>query len=80
MKTQKKSRTGKSFTCICPGCGEKIYIRNQLWVGQLVTCSGCEDRLEIIRLDPVILDWEYSPANYEDYIDEELEFGRLARG
>lgn len=69
------TQTGKKRTSKCPACGENIYIKDQLRLGQIVICTGCEEELEIIKIDPIVLDWVYIPDGYESYYDEELEFG-----
>ncbi|MFC2055675.1 hypothetical protein ACFLV7_15470 [Chloroflexota bacterium] len=43
----------------CPSCGERIPIGGHLILHQLVTCCNCEEDLEIVKLDPVILDLPY---------------------
>ena len=75
MTQPRKKSMGK-----CPSCGEYIYLGDQARIGQFLTCSSCEDELEILRLNPVILDWSYFPGENEDYFDEELEFGGRMRG
>jgi lysine biosynthesis protein LysW len=75
MNQPEKKRMGK-----CPSCGENIDLGDRLWVGQLFTCSSCEDELEIIQLNPIVLDWSYNPGDdYYNY-DEKLEFGGRIRG
>lgn len=75
MTHSQKERMGK-----CPSCGEYIYLRDQARIGQLLVCSSCHDELEIIRFNPVILDWSYIPADEGSYYDEEFEFGGRVRG
>jgi hypothetical protein len=59
----------------CPSCGEYTYLGDQMWIGQQITCNSCDDTLEIIKLDPVILDWVFISDNGNHYFDEEFEFG-----
>jgi lysine biosynthesis protein LysW len=69
-----KKRTGK-----CPSCGENIYLGDRARIGQVLNCCSCEDELEVIRLNPIILDWAYIPGDDGNYFDEELEFGGRIR-
>ena len=59
----------------CPSCREKIYIGERARIGQPITCSYCNDRLEIIQLNPVIFDWLYIPSEGSYYFDEEFGYG-----
>lgn len=74
MTQQKKKGLSK-----CPSCGEKFYIGDRAWIGQFITCQNCEDELEIIRLDPVILDWAYLQHEGNHFFEEELEMGYNSR-
>ena len=75
MNQPEKKRMGK-----CPSCGENINVGDHLWIGQLFTCSSCEDELEIIRLNPIVLAWSYTPDDDIYYFDEEIQFGGRIRG
>ena len=74
------NRLGKKGVGKCPSCGEYIYLGDRARLGQLLTCSSCEDELEVIRLNPIILDWSYIPDDDNYGFDEELEFGGPIRG
>lgn len=73
------TQPGKRGMGKCPSCGETIYVGYRSRIGQLVTCCSCDDELEILRLDPIILDWSYIPGDDSYYFDEELEFGGRIR-
>jgi lysine biosynthesis protein LysW len=74
MKVMKKK------TSRCPSCGERIAIGESPKIGQYLICSICDEKVEIVNLDPVILDLIYFPDgngyaydNYEywdDYWEE----------
>ena len=69
MAKSRKRGMGK-----CPSCGEYIFVGDRPRIHQLITCRSCEDQLEIIRLDPIILDWSYIPNEDSYYFAEELDF------
>ena len=69
------NHSGKKGMGKCPSCGEYIYLGDRARIGQFITCSSCEDELEIIRLNPIILDWAYIPRDDSYGFDEEHEFG-----
>jgi lysine biosynthesis protein LysW len=59
---------------VCPSCDTKIRFRNNLYLGQLVTCQECGDVLEVVRLNPVKLDWAFEePFEDDDYDEFEFE-------
>jgi peptide subunit release factor 1 (eRF1) len=55
----------------CPSCGEQILIESFPKMAQRFTCPACEEQLEIINLDPIILDlvFDFSEKrfNYDEY-------------
>ena len=53
MKTRKK-RISR-----CPSCGEMIFIGDRPKIGQYLLCSICDEKVEIVNLDPIILDLIY---------------------
>jgi lysine biosynthesis protein LysW len=67
MKTYKK-RTSR-----CPSCGEKITIGEHPKIGQYLLCSICDEMVEIVNLDPVVLDLIYIPDE-DGYSIDEYEF------
>ena len=59
----------------CPLCGEKIKVGNQPWIGQEFTCPACDAVLEVVKLDPVSLDWPYDDDGYLDAdYDDDYDF------
>ena len=51
----------------CVSCQEMVDAGRQPHLGDVVSCSKCDARLEVIWLDPLELDW---PADdYDDYDD-----------
>lgn len=66
-------RTIKKRTSRCPSCGEKISIGERPKIGQYLLCSNCDEKVEIISLDPVVLDLLFLP-NDGEYSVEEYEY------
>jgi lysine biosynthesis protein LysW len=56
------------FREVCLACGETIFIKKPVMIGQIVNCGYCRAQFEIVELDPLYLDWPYYT---EDYIEEE---------
>jgi hypothetical protein len=55
-------------TAKCPSCKEKIYVGEHPIRGKFILCKFCEEELEIVKLNPVILDWRYDPnSQYESF-------------
>jgi len=44
---------------VCPGCRERAEIGPRIRKGDWVTCSRCGADLEVISVDPLMLDWAY---------------------
>jgi lysine biosynthesis protein LysW len=59
----------------CPLCGEKVKVGARPWIGQEVPCPACDAVLEVVRLNPVSLDWPYEDVYYTaDFDEEEYEY------
>lgn len=67
MKVKKK-RTSR-----CPSCGERISIGERPKIGQYLLCSICDEKVEIINLDPIVLDLLFLPDETEYSFDEDWE-------
>lgn len=50
----------------CPDCGEKIKLWPLLKEGKELICPYCEADLMVVSLDPVELDWAYTPPAEDD--------------
>lgn len=60
---------------VCPDCDEDIRVRGQARLGDLVVCSNCGMRLEVVELDPVELDYELDEdEDWDDYDDEDEDY------
>ncbi len=42
---------------ICPGCRRSMEVDRHVEAGDWVNCPGCEADLEVISLNPLVLDW-----------------------
>lgn len=54
----------------CLSCGEDVYIGHNPKVGSFITCKSCDSLLEIVDLDPIMIDWPY-------YDDDESSFDSM---
>lgn len=57
----------------CLSCGDDISIQGNIKIGNMITCDTCDTQLEIIELNPLMVDWPYYDDDYfdEDYADED---------
>lgn len=59
---------------VCPDCNAEIRFRKSPHLGQLVTCHNCQTSLEVVRREPLELDWAFQDPfdddeEYDDYDD-----------
>ena len=47
----------RNTTAYCPSCGERPIMVQPLKIGQIIQCCFCNSDLEVLKLDPIILDW-----------------------
>lgn len=66
-------RVNKKRTSRCPSCGEKISIGDRPKIGQYLLCSICDETVEIVSLDPIVLDLLYVADDNEYSYDEYWE-------
>ena len=45
------------FRVVCPGCRCPMHVGRHVDVGEWVSCPCCEVDLEVVRLNPLVLDW-----------------------
>ncbi len=67
MKTKTRIRTR------CLVCGEPVHFEKYPRLGEIITCQFCDEKLEVVRLDPIVLDWPWDVdiAVENDYIEED---------
>ena len=53
----------------CPSCGEKVFFVRTPRLGQYVDCQYCEEELEVIDLEPILLDFPLDEGDYDDGFD-----------
>ncbi len=59
----------------CPDCAARIYLGRRPWIGQPVTCDTCDADLEVVAVNPPLLDWagEVGDDVWEKDWEEELD-------
>ena len=73
----------------CPECETRVQLPRTARLGDQLECPECAERLEIISLHPLRLDYAYAPEedleedwewedDEEDDLDEELEVVEVA--
>jgi lysine biosynthesis protein LysW len=62
-------RKAKGAVAECPSCGARVPVGRKLRIGQSVGCPVCRERLEVVWLNPVELDWPIDDQDdsYDDY-------------
>jgi len=63
----------QKITSRCPYCRERIPVGERPKIGKILVCGVCDEQVEIIRLDPVVLDLVYLTESGGNRI-EEYEF------
>ena len=58
---------------ICPDCDEDVVFATRPRLGQVVYCSSCDARLEVVEVDPLELDWALD-AEDDDLDDKDDEY------
>ncbi len=57
----------------CPDCAGRIYLGRKPWVGQPAICDYCDADLEVVKLNPLQLDWADNVPDEDPEEDRELE-------
>jgi hypothetical protein len=60
----------RNTTAYCPSCGERPILVIPLKIGEIIQCCFCKSDLEVLKLDPIILDWPLrsdSSYDHQDY-------------
>lgn len=52
----------------CPECDERVYIKADTELGEVIICEECDSDLELVGLDPFELD-PYVKKNVDEYDD-----------
>jgi lysine biosynthesis protein LysW len=61
----------KPISGICPACGSSMRLRQELRVGDFVTCMECDTELEVLSLKPLKLDWAYEEPFDDNDTDQD---------
>ena len=68
---------------ICPTCAAKVIIEQMPHLNQRFVCPGCADVLEIVRLNPLQLNWVFEDRQHylddDDYPISKISIGRRMR-
>jgi lysine biosynthesis protein LysW len=51
------NRSTRTNVAECPSCAALIHFNTRPRLGDIVVCYECEENLEVVRLDPIKLDW-----------------------
>ncbi len=51
------NRVTKTSFAECPSCAARIHFHTRPRLGDIVVCYECEENLEVIRLNPIKLEW-----------------------
>lgn len=49
--------SAKHFTATCPSCYTRIRFRERPRLREIIVCHECEETLEVVRLNPLKLEW-----------------------
>jgi hypothetical protein len=56
-------------TVICPYCEEVIKPPQRLKIGQRMTCPYCDEKLVVMQLQPLELEWTDDDDREKDVLD-----------
>lgn len=59
------------LTAFCPECDTRIRFHVQPRLGQLVTCRECGEISEVVKLDPIKLNWAYADEEEQYHYDQQ---------
>jgi lysine biosynthesis protein LysW len=63
----------KSSVAYCPSCAGPIYFNKRPRLGDIIVCAECDENLEVVRLNPIKLDWSLLDGD-EDWADVDIEY------
>ena len=64
-------KTRTKILAECPSCGEMVFFDKNPELGQFRICQFCEEKLEVIELDPILLDFPMEDEDYDGEFDYE---------
>lgn len=67
-------KTGESDVATCPSCDTKIRFEEPPHLGQTLDCPECGNTLEVVRRNPLELDWVFDLDDSNDDEDDEAFF------
>ncbi len=74
------NRSTKTLVAECPSCAVRLHFNVRPKLGDIVVCYECEENLEVVRLNPIKLDWSLLDdddwADTDDYDDHYSDYDR----
>jgi len=74
------NRSTKTLVAECPSCAARLHFNVRPKLGDIVVCYECEENLEVVRLNPIKLDWSLLDdddwADTDDYDDHYSDYDR----
>ena len=64
-------KTNTNTMAECPSCGETIHFDRYPRLNQLIDCRYCREELEVIDLEPLLLDWPFEEGDFDDDYDDD---------
>ena len=61
-----------AITAKCPACDNKIKLISKPYMSQRLICTSCEAPLEVVRTNPLVLDWIFDSDYDFDYRGDRL--------
>ncbi|MCA9923633.1 MAG: hypothetical protein KC419_20225 [Anaerolineales bacterium] len=60
----------KQQSAICPACGSRLRFRFPLQLGEFIVCDECDTELEVVRMNPLKLDWAFDDPIDDDDVED----------
>ena len=57
----------KAKVAYCPSCDNPVHLSGTVRIGRKFECKACNAELEVVELNPIVLDWVF---DYEDTADD----------
>ena len=67
------------ITAKCPICEEKIEVGKKVRFLERLCCPTCEALLEVVKMDPLELDWIYYDEHYDSNGKERIKTPKSAK-
>ena len=67
-------KTRANIITDCPSCGESVILDKSPRLGDFIVCRICEEKLEVIDLNPILLDFPLEDGSYDYEYDDDDEY------